>query len=256
MIGKILKRIREEFKYASMKDWNPEDTGRFWDSVFDYEDINDRTYSYSRRFADSFNLASPLADGCNFLDICCRSGNGSIFYWKKGKVKKAVCADLSEFMLDICRKNLANYQIEFETKIFNSYNLSFPDNEFEIILSLETIEHLSKPFLFIKELARIAKNDGTIIISTPNVLWEGIHSLAAILGIHHSEGPHRFIRRKDLCKYIKDSGLEAVAEDTFVLIPGGPKALIGLGEYLERIMGKYLRRIFCLRRIFICRKKK
>jgi SAM-dependent methyltransferase len=48
-------------------------------------------------------------------------------------------------------------------------NLPFSDNYFDIVISLETIEHLENPYHFIRELTRVVQDDGMIILSTPNV---------------------------------------------------------------------------------------
>jgi len=46
------------------------------------------------------------------------------------------------------------------------YNLPFANDEFEIILCLEVLEHLNNPTRAIFELKRVLKNGGKIILST------------------------------------------------------------------------------------------
>lgn len=48
--------------------------------------------------------------------------------------------------------------------------LPFGDGEFDAIVSIEVVEHVEDPFLFWRELARIAKPGATIVVTTPNVL--------------------------------------------------------------------------------------
>lgn len=48
--------------------------------------------------------------------------------------------------------------------------LPFADESFEIVVSIEVIEHVENQFFFWRELARIAKPGATVIVSTPNVL--------------------------------------------------------------------------------------
>lgn len=45
---------------------------------------------------------------------------------------------------------------------------AFPDNHFDVILASHLIEHLNDPASFIRETYRILKDDGRIIITTPN----------------------------------------------------------------------------------------
>jgi len=50
-------------------------------------------------------------------------------------------------------------------------NVAFPfdDAEFDYVVSAEVIEHIENPWFFVRELYRITKPGGTVIISTPNL---------------------------------------------------------------------------------------
>jgi len=47
--------------------------------------------------------------------------------------------------------------------------LPFPDNSFDLVTSLEGIEHVENHFLMLRELGRVTKSGGHLIISTPNI---------------------------------------------------------------------------------------
>lgn len=49
---------------------------------------------------------------------------------------------------------------------FDGYNLPFKDNEFDVITSVDVLEHVEKYEDFLNELARVAKK--YVLISTPN----------------------------------------------------------------------------------------
>ena len=51
-----------------MKNWTLEEVGKHWDETEDYDDINKSTYSYFRRFTDSFKMAS-VKEGDLLLDV-------------------------------------------------------------------------------------------------------------------------------------------------------------------------------------------
>jgi 2-polyprenyl-3-methyl-5-hydroxy-6-metoxy-1,4-benzoquinol methylase len=56
---------------------------------------------------------------------------------------------------------------------FRSINLDtqtfpFSSDEFDVVLFLHVIEHLKKPLLALKEIRRVLKPGGTLIIATPN----------------------------------------------------------------------------------------
>jgi len=46
--------------------------------------------------------------------------------------------------------------------------LPFPDEYFDVVVSLETIEHLKKYKRFLAECRRVLKKDDLFICSTPN----------------------------------------------------------------------------------------
>ena len=55
------------------------------------------------------------------------------------------------------------------TVLANAESLPFEHNQFDIVIFLETIEHLKNPEKALFEIVRISKAKGTIIISTPNM---------------------------------------------------------------------------------------
>lgn len=50
-----------------------------------------------------------------------------------------------------------------------NYPLPFVDNYFDICFSIEIIEYLENPYLFIREIYRVLDKDGVAIVSTPNI---------------------------------------------------------------------------------------
>ncbi|MBN2010088.1 methyltransferase domain-containing protein [candidate division KSB1 bacterium] len=237
--------------YISHRNWSLKEVGEFWDSVADANDINESTYSYFRRFTDGYDLCS-IAPKSRILDICARTGNGTMYFHERGRVGHAVCVDVSRDYQDICTDYLQQAGVPAEHLLIDDYQIPQPDESFDAILCFETVEHVSEPQELLTSLRRLLKPYGEIIITTPNFLWEPVHWLAAITGIHRSEGPHRFLRRHTLRRLIKKADLKIITESTTVLIPGGPAFLIKFGEFLEHILPETIKRFFGLRRIFIC----
>jgi ubiquinone/menaquinone biosynthesis C-methylase UbiE len=82
-------------------------------------------------------------------------GNGSFIY-EKHKDKKI-------YTTDIKKRGLKNF------KIANSTNLSFEDNKFDCVVFAGVIQYVKDYNKAIKEIHRILKDGGRLIISTVNV---------------------------------------------------------------------------------------
>lgn len=57
-----------------------------------------------------------------------------------------------------------------ETIAMDATKLSLKDGAFDVICSIETIEHLTRPYDMLNEFDRVLKENGVLIISTPNLL--------------------------------------------------------------------------------------
>lgn len=247
-------RVREEIGHWTRKHWSFEDVGAHWDETDDYDEHNEHTYSYFRRFVDGLRL-SDFDEKSYMLDICARTGNGTLYFYQHGRVGSAVCADVSPDFGDLCAERLREGGFDnFKIVHFSDYELPFETGEFDAVMCFETIEHVDDPARFIQELHRVVKPGGQVIITTPNILWEPIHALAAIFKLHHSEGPHRFIPYWRLLRMTREAGFDIEKAETTVLVPGGPEFLVKAGVWIENHTRRWLMPVLGLRHILICRK--
>lgn len=69
--------------------------------------------------------------------------------------------------------------IAFMRADLNRDPIPVPDHSADVAISIETIEHLENPRAFMREMVRIAKPGGWIVVSTPN--QRSILSLGALL---------------------------------------------------------------------------
>ena len=119
-----------------------------------------QTYRYGivKKHVQDFSGQATL------LDCACGSGYGAELL--KGHTSY-IGVDVSSEAIDFARKNYGEYG---EFCLCDGLRLPFSDGAFEIISSLETIEHLPKNdhCHFISELLRVLKPGGRIIITSPN----------------------------------------------------------------------------------------
>jgi SAM-dependent methyltransferase len=224
--------------------------------VTDYDSVNEGAYSYSRRFTNSFHLAGDLIGHDNLtLDIQARTGQGSSFWAKRGFVRKAHIVDFSQRMLSAASSRLSETGVDFEAHLLTDFPLPFTNETFDLVLSYETIEHIWERDVFTHELARVLKPGRWMILTCPNRLWEPVHWISAILNTHHSEGPHRFLRRSTLLDLFRACGLEIVRENSTVILPFSVAASVSIDRLLERSLPDSIKRTIALRRSYLLRKR-
>lgn len=101
--------------------------------------------------------------GKKVLDAACGIGYGSEMLAETAA--KVVGIDLSLVALVYGRENYAADNLYWVKA--DAQNLPFPERSFEVVVSFETIEHLSRPEKFLAEIRRVLTPGGLAVISTP-----------------------------------------------------------------------------------------
>lgn len=135
---------------------------------FNGEGSNNRPYKdmmimkkvYLPKVNDSINLNA----GIRILDIGCAFG-----YFLK-------CCDeynCETYGIDVSEYAISQAEKETKAKLYVydiNNNLSiFQDNFFDIVTIFDVIEHIESPYKLLKEVYRVLKTDGNIIVTTPNL---------------------------------------------------------------------------------------
>ena len=258
MIKNFYKRLKEEIYYLKNKNWSLNEMGQFWDNLEEYDDINSKIYPYHMRFVNSKILIDEIKIGKflpnNCLDIQTRTGNGSIFWSKEFPNIEFSIADFSKNFLEKSKRNLNDRNILFKDYFIEKFPLPFDDNQFEFVISYETIEHIADYKNFFSELIRVTKKNGIIVLTCPNISWEVVHFLAAVLNINHSEGPHTFLKKKQIENLILSHHLELLNYNTTIFFPFNNKYSIKLDKIFDKIIPKKIKEIMFLRHSFILKK--
>lgn len=95
--------------------------------------------------------------------------------------------------------------------------IPLPDRSADIVVSLETIEHLENPRRFCRELVRISKPGGWLVVTTPN--QRSVGSMGALLFKEHFSAfrdscypAHQSaLLDTDLCRMAEENGLRDIA---------------------------------------------
>jgi len=112
-----------------------------------------------------YEFAAACAGAAEVLDAACGTGYGSILVRNAG-ASRVVGVDIAVDAVREAMRSDSPPQADF---ILGSA-LSFPfrDAQFDLFISLETIEHIDDDRSYVREARRVVKPGGTFICSTPN----------------------------------------------------------------------------------------
>jgi 2-polyprenyl-3-methyl-5-hydroxy-6-metoxy-1,4-benzoquinol methylase len=116
-------------------------------------------------------MATRSADGGTLIDVGC--GRCDLWTLVKDKFSRCVAADA-------VRYSGLPADVEFVAANLDAVPIPIADATGDVVVSVETIEHLENPRAFIRELVRIARPGGWIFVTTPNQL--SAVSLVSLIG--------------------------------------------------------------------------
>jgi SAM-dependent methyltransferase len=112
-----------------------------------------------------YDFASKFVESKKTLDVACGNGYGSS-YMLRYKPKIVVGVDYSRIAIN---EGKALFRNELLTLLVgDATDMGFSDKAFDVVVSFETLEHIRNQEKFLNEILRILRNDGVLIISTPN----------------------------------------------------------------------------------------
>lgn len=135
------------------------------------------------------------------LDIGC--GAGFMISQLDNMFKKAIGIDMSSDAIDFAKKYSNNHFITGDAQ-----NLQFRDCEFDSVISIDSFEHIHDDKLAIKEVYRVLKKGGSLIIYTPCI--EGLFSKTKFANLYHSDKnnfmlDYRYYNKNSLENLCKDN---------------------------------------------------
>lgn len=115
-------------------------------------------------------LEEYVEKDAHILDLGC--GIGLSLHVLAQIFPNTVGCDVDEKALNVCRKILKEVGVDgIDLKKYDGRELPFPNNSFDAVLSIEVVEHVKNPKPMLKEIKRVLKRDGVLIITTPNKYW-------------------------------------------------------------------------------------
>ena len=105
------------------------------------------------------------------LDIGC--GDGVLTYLIYQQSKATITGlDYDKSSLEAAKKIFKVKKAKTKFISGSAYKLPFKANSFDIVVSTEVIEHLSKTDQYLSEINRVVKSQGKVIITTPIKIYD------------------------------------------------------------------------------------
>ena len=133
---------------------NPE---LYQSNIFDYILFLKHKYAYT--IADKF-----INKDSNVLEIGCGEGYGTNFLARSGA--HIVALDVDKETIKNARLKYSQKNITF--KKFDGYNISYPEQSFDVIISFQVIEHVEDVEKYLENIKKLLKPNGIFLITTPS----------------------------------------------------------------------------------------
>jgi len=155
------------------------------------------------------------------LDAGCGTGAGILYLQQFGNTYGV---DLSPKAVEFCKKRGIS-----KVKIGDVSKLPFKDNFFDLVCLLDVIEHVNDDKMVIKEISRVLKKGGILLMTLP--------ALPFIYSKHDKEQGHfRRYSKHDLNNLFKKTGFKKMKVSYFNIFLSSPIIAIRL---LSKLGGKF-----------------
>jgi len=175
---------------------------KFWDYTYNQEE--ERTAENRNSYFHQ-HFRQPLLDlpnGSLILELGCGSRADSLEIAQSGK--NVIATDISPIALKQAKKLAQKMKVESKIHFLlaDAEHLPFTDNCFDGVLMAASFHHLKNPLAGLREMKRVVKSNGYIILGVEPNSWP-YKSIYKIL-----EPIKKYIRKK------RQRGIDSIADDT------------------------------------------
>jgi len=112
-------------------------------------------------------FSSQYTDNKRVLDAACGAGYGS-YYLSTKEAGKVYGIDIESSAIEWANTTYSKLSNNLNFSIDDINSLKHKDDDFDVVVSFETLEHLPVLDNYFKEIKRVLKKDGLFIVSVPD----------------------------------------------------------------------------------------
>lgn len=117
-----------------------------------------------------YAVGKNLVQHKRVLDVACGEGYGT-FLLRKNGASSVVGVDISAESIDRAKRSFGGDGVEYIASDVKDLENLFAGQCFDVVISVETVEHVENAPEFLRTLKRLVKPNGVIILSCPNDHW-------------------------------------------------------------------------------------
>lgn len=147
-------------------------------------------------------LSDDQVRGRSALDVGCGLGEFSESLAKRGA--EVTACDIGPTLVEQTRR-----RVGCRAEVADALALEehFGGECFDLVVSSECIEHTPAPYDAVRQMVRVLKPGGVIVLSTPNRIWYPVVWLATKTGLRPYEGFENFSTWRGLRAVLGESGV-------------------------------------------------
>jgi SAM-dependent methyltransferase len=118
------------------------------------------------RHMTAYHFAARYVAGVDVLDFGCGTGYGTNFLFRSGGVRSICGTDVSADAISFCRTTYPDLADRFI--IGGPERLPLAEKSMDVVLCFQVIEHITDDRSAIREIRRLLRSGGYLLLSTPN----------------------------------------------------------------------------------------
>jgi 2-polyprenyl-3-methyl-5-hydroxy-6-metoxy-1,4-benzoquinol methylase len=187
---------------------------RFYDTIAGEFDALSNQYDTRRRLEIVFEelLAQKDLTGRSVLDVGC--GTGWFSQWAAARGARVTSLDIGVRLLAETRRRCPTRPVAAD-----ACRLPLLSDTFDVVISSECIEHTVDPRLALREIHRVARRGGLIVVTLPNQRWHFALAIANALNLRPFHGYENWLRWSELRDELRSAGARIDELRGFHLVP-------------------------------------